>query len=222
MNIALLQQLLQGAASTGAATIRAIPELIPTEYDKDNKKRLATLKQLFDSGQLGLTESEKARIYEAQSAGLEKQLQQAKAGQDQLAAMAAGTGAGNELRTATMLGSEAARSRAAINRDVEALNQKRRMEMEQEMWARDIAASEAKKQKLSALASIPAAGLEALAGAGAVNATVAPTATKADYTKQLNDRLMSVYGLSENEAALLAAQSVDNPALLSSLDKLLK
>lgn len=218
----ILMQLLQGAASSASSAIKAIPEIIPSDYEKENKQRLGTLKDLMDSGQLGLTDAEKARIYEAQSAGLERQLVQAKAAQDQLAAQAAGSGAGNELRTATALGAEAAKSRQAINRDVEMLNQKRKADMEQEMWARQLSDSEAKKRRQAAVTNVAAAGLDTLAGANAVNRTVAPTATKADYSKQMTEQLKTTYGLSDETAALLAAQGINNPDLLSALDKLLK
>lgn len=218
MNPALLLQLLQGSAAVGSSALRSAGDIIPTSYERDNKKRLLTLKDLMESGSLGLSDEEKARIYETQSSGLEKQLQ----AQEQAANQLAQTGAGQSLKTATALQANAAQTRQAINRDVEAMNQTKALKQEQELWAREQADTAAKQNRINALLGIPATALDVASGAMALNKTVAPKATGKDLKASLADDLVTNYGLSPEEAEKLAGASIDDPALLNSLTGLMK
>tara|TARA_Y100000114_G_scaffold45074_1_gene40734 strand:- start:6235 stop:7116 length:882 start_codon:yes stop_codon:yes gene_type:complete len=68
--------LTKGALLTGAGTaIGALPDIIPSKYERDQKKRLREMQRKQEMGALGLTERERAAI-ESQMRGARQQAQQ--------------------------------------------------------------------------------------------------------------------------------------------------
>jgi cob(I)alamin adenosyltransferase len=209
-------QLLQGAASSTGAAFKAIPTIVKTKSEKENKKEMVRLKALLNTEGAGLTESEKQRILEQQGSSAENAIQRAAAQAGQLQASANAGGSGTALKQAAALGAAGAKVRTDINQAVEAADAAKAEQQRQEYWARLSADSESKQRRLAAWTSIGSSGAETLSGASSVNNTVAPP-VKADISSA-----QAEYNLSAEDYAALEASLKDNPEYASQLSDLLK
>jgi hypothetical protein len=212
----ILMQILQGAASSTGAAFKAIPTIIKTKSEKENKAEMVRLKHLLGSEAAGLTEIEKQRIYEQQGASAENALQRAAAQSAQLQASSNTGGSGTALKQAAAFGAAGAKVRTDINQEVQAADAAKAEAQRQEYWARLTADSESKQRRLAAWTSIGSSGAETLSGATSVNNTVAPPVSSDVQGAQ------DTYGLSPEDLASLQASLQDNPEYASQLSSLLK
>jgi len=216
MNPAILQQLLQGAAATGAATFEAIPAIAKTEYERLNAMEAARLGSLLRTGELGLSEAERQRILAPQQEAAEQNLQRAALESSRLGSLAGNMGAGNALKQAVAVDASGAKVRTAINQGVEARDAQLEEQQKAEYWARKASDSEAKNRRLAAWMSIPAAGLNVLSGAGAMNKTAGGQPAAQDPNGNANP-----YNLSEEQINTLRNSRANDPGLADELDSLL-
>lgn len=208
MSPMILMQILQGAAATGGAALKAVPTIKKSDLEKENKAEMLRLKHLREAGALGLTPEEQQRIMARQMNSAENQLTRDAAKAQQVMASGVGTGAGQLMNAAQSQLAQGAKIKTDVQQGIEEASAKKAAEQEQEYWGRLASDSQAKKERLAAIMSIPAAGLEAFSGASSVNSTVAPdgNAAMTDMAKQ--------YGLSGEDMSAL--EGID-PATLSKL-----
>lgn len=147
--------------STAGALISNIPALIKTDAEKENAKRLATLKRMQDLGTLGFTEEEKQALYNAGTSATEKAASDVRALQSGTAA-ALGTGAGQAALANQTQQEGLQTARATLERDLQAKNLEEKRALQNEIEQRNAIASEAKSRKQAAIVGIAQTGIGAL------------------------------------------------------------
>lgn len=201
----------------GGAAVSAIPQLLKTDYEKENQKRLQELKRRQEMGTLGLTEEEKRALYFAGSAGVEKAAQDIRALQGGTAASLA-TGAGlaasqKQMADEALLAQKAAVSQSVLEQD---LAEKRAQQ--QELEQRKSMASEEKAKRLSTAVSIGQTGVQSIEEGLKLAKQVRGRAPTSSEIKQFQDYT----GISDPAKAaqvfqLMGASSPEQQELLSGL-----
>ena len=148
------------AGSLIGAGIEAIPGLIETDAEKENKRRLAQLKKMQEAGTLGLTEAEKQQLYTSAQGAAAGQMRQAQAGIRAAGAALGGSGAGTEALRQAQLAEGMTAVEANISQNVEAQNLQRKRELEDEIQGRIAAKSETDQARAAAAAGVASAGFE--------------------------------------------------------------
>lgn len=159
-----------GAAA--GAGLEAIPGLIETDAEKENKRRLAQLNRMQEMGTLGLTENEKQSMYTSQQSQISNQLKQGQQVARQAGAAGMQTGAGGENIRAM----QAAESNAALAADaaraVGVQDLQRKRELEDELQSRIAAKSQYDTQRLQSGLGVASAGLAAGMEQSALETTI--------------------------------------------------
>lgn len=148
-------------AGVGATAASQLPQLIPTSYDREQKKRLAELQRKEELGMLGLTDQER-RVLEGRAGGAMQQAQQQAAAQRQqyLAGGGSATG-GQSLLQAQLADEQKRQARERINTEIEAQDLAKQQRQIEEMRALEAARAERKSQAVAAGGAILGAGIEA-------------------------------------------------------------
>jgi hypothetical protein len=208
------------AGSLLGAGIEAIPGLIETDAEKENKRRLAQLKKMQEAGTLGLTEAEKQQLYTSAQGAAAGQMRQAQAGIRSAGAALGGSGAGTEALRQAQLAEGMTAVEANISQNVESQNLQRKRELEDEIQARIGAKSESDNARIAAAAGIAATGVQSFTERLAQEQTIqgkAPSAGEISAVAKL-------YGVDETMAGGLieflgrnpdAAKSIGNYLSLS-------
>lgn len=204
-----------GAAAGQAIT--AIPALVKTDAEKENERRLAQLKRMQEMGTLGLTEAEKQQLFTQQQGAAAEQMRQAQSQIRASGAALGGSGAGTEALRQAQLSEGMAATEANITRGVEEKDLQRKRELEDEIQARIAAESQAKQERLAAIAGIASTGLETGIAKYQQEQTIqgkAPSATEISA-------LAKMYGVDEETAKGLLSFLGKNPEAATSIGKYL-
>lgn len=198
-----------------------VPYLFENPSEQENVKQAAKLKHLMDIGALGLTPEERERILSQQQGAAENQL--SKASQAAANIQASAIGSGEQLKRGILQGQTAGAIRQNINQGVEELNQREALRQKGEYEARLAADTETKGKRAQAWLSLLTGGLAGATDAQTLNAKLTGAYSKpADVsTEDIAAQFAKDYGLSEEDAAALAASTSDDPALAISAFKLL-
>ena len=150
-----------GAGLGGAigAGIEAIPTLMESDAEKENKRRLKELKRMQELGTLGLTEAEKQSLFTGAQAQAAGQMRQAQSQIRAAGAALGGSGSGAEALRQAQMAEGMAGIQAGISRDVEAQNLQRKRELEAEIQDRIATQAELQTARRQALAEIASAGV---------------------------------------------------------------
>lgn len=201
-----------GSALGGMAggALGAIPALVVSDEEKENKRRIAELKAMQEQGILGLTEAEKQSMYGAGTAQIGGRLREAGQVARQAGASGMATGAGTELLRQGQAADTSAALAADVARNVETQNLARKRELEDELVSRGQAASQMKTDRLSAITGILTGGLAA--------GTQALGAENTYQGKSVNPAEIGVaakaLGSTEEEASAFLKYASSNPELL--------
>ena len=147
--------------ATAGSVISGLPNLIPSEYEKYNKQRIAELKRRQELGTLGLTEAEKQSLYQNASAGVEKAAADVRAQQSGLAAALA-SGAGSAFSQKALQEEQIAQQKAIQERAIQAKNLEEVAAQKQELEDRQAAQAAVQKERLAGIASAGLTGLGAI------------------------------------------------------------
>jgi hypothetical protein len=147
--------------SAGGALLSSLPSLLKSDYEKENKKRLADLKRRQELGTLGFTEQEKQSLYNAGSSATEKAAQDMRALQS-VQAGALATGAGQAGIANAVAQEQAQMARATLERDLQAKNLEEKRALENEIEQRTAMASEAKARKQAAAIGLAQTGIASM------------------------------------------------------------
>jgi hypothetical protein len=208
------------AGSLIGAGIEAIPGLIETDAEKENKRRLAQLKRMQEAGTLGLTEAEKQQLYTSAQGAAAGQMRQAQTDIRAAGAALGGSGAGTEALRQAQLAEGMTAVEANISQNVEAQNLQRKRELEDEIQGRIAAKSETDQARVATAAGIVATGVQSFSERLAQEQTIqgkAPSASELTAVAKL-------YGVDESTAGGLieflgrnpdAAKSIGNYLSLS-------
>ena len=209
-----------GTAAGGmvGGTIAAIPELVVSDAEKENARRIAELKRMQEMGTLGLTEREKQQLYGAGQSQIQGQLKQASQTARLAGASGMATGAGTELLRQGQAAEQGAALAANVAQSVGAQDLARKRELQDELVSRQQAASQMKTDRLSAITKILTGGL----GAG----TEALTAEQTYQGKGIGTPEIStaseaikraVPGATDAEAQAFLQDAAKNPELFKYL-----
>lgn len=135
-------------------TLSAIPSLVPTAYDKANRKRIKELERMSELDALGLTEEEKQALFGAYARTAQAGREAAQAQTEAAAQAFSSAGTGQALKQA-QLGQEAqARTEADIQARVLAADQARAQALAQELEDRLAYRAQRQKEQISAATSL--------------------------------------------------------------------
>lgn len=230
MPLAAIFKIIQGAQGTGGAVMDALPYIIKTDYEKENKKRLEELSRQREMDALGLTEAEKQQISKQYSNPVMAAQEQQMAEQRRILSSQAGTGAG--AGQAQLQRNDAAMNKAIAARAdaIAAADAQKEKEQEAEYWSRLAWQGQKKQERVAAWSSIGKAAikgkqedsaLSSMTGSGgstgqqAVAKESSSTASSAEvqaFAKQ--------YGISEEKAAEYMKYMQDNPEFAESLNSM--
>jgi hypothetical protein len=209
--------ILNAAQNVGGATMDALPYIIKTDYEKENKKRLEELKRMKELDTLGLSESEKQAIAERYSAPLQAAQAQQLSEQRRILATQAGTGAGQGL--AQMARSEQALARAASaqGQAITEADRQREQEQEEEYWARLAWQAQKKQERVAAWSSIGKAAIKGKQESSALTQTTSNGGAVNDASASYSDADVQAfakeYNVSEEEASSALSKMANNPNL---------
>ena len=201
-----------GTAVGGMAggLLSAIPQLVVSDAEKENKRRIAELKRMQELGTLGLTEAEKQHLYGSATSQIQGQLRTAGQVARQAGAAGMATGAGTELLRQGQAAGTQAELAAGVAQNVEGQNLARKRELEDEITGREQAASQMKTDRLSAITGILTGGL--------ASGTEALTAEQTYQGKTISHQDLKIAAsalgpnVTEEEAALFLQDAAANPA----------
>lgn len=160
---------LTGLSSIAGGVASQLPDLLPSKYEREQKKKLEDLKRQQELGTLGLTESERAMLENRLQARSSQAQQQAIQEQQRLLA-----GGGQALGGQAMLGSQLAqesaqRAQTEIARTIEEQNIARAREQQDEIAALESAQGEYAATRRAAIGGIAGTTLEGLLRTAAQN-----------------------------------------------------
>jgi len=205
------------AGSVIGAGLDAIPSLIQTDAEKENKRRLAELQRMQEVGSLGLTDAEKQQLYTSAQGAAAGQMRQAQAGIRSAGAALGGSGAGTEALRQAQLAEGMTAVEANISQAVEAQNLQRKRELEDEIQARIAAKSETEQARVAAGVGIAATGVQSFSERLAQEQTIqgkAPSASEISAVSKL-------YGVDDTTAAGLIEFLGRNPDAAKSIGQYL-
>ena len=201
-------------AAAGGSAITSLPKLIPSQLDRENKKRLEALKKREERGLLGLTQKEEA----AMSSGLRSTADQAseQMEQQQKALLAGGGQATGGQALAASLGLQ--QERMAMESEIgdrilQAALAERQREND-ELRALEAAVAQKKQERVQAAADIAGAGVEAGFTSAAQQATIQG---QKDISPAKVAGLASQLGISEEEARGMYELAIENPEMMKYL-----
>lgn len=135
-------------------TLGAIPAMVPTAYDKANRKRIKELQRMSELDALGLTEEERQALFNAYARTAQAGREAAQAQTEAAAQAFSSAGTGQALKQA-QLGQEAqARTEADIQARVLAADQARAQALAQELEDRLAFKAQRQKEQISAATSL--------------------------------------------------------------------
>ena len=209
-----------GTAAGGmvGGTVAAIPQLVVSDAERENKRRIEELKRMQEMGALGLSEREKQQLYGAGQSQIQGQLKQAGQIARQAGAAGMATGAGTELLRQGQAAETGAGLAANVAQSVEAQNLARKRELQDELVSREQAQSQMKTDRLSAITKILSGGL-----AGGIQSlkdeqTYQGGGLKApEISAALGALQRAVPGANETEAQAFLQDAAKNPELFKYL-----
>lgn len=203
-----------GIAGAAGATINSLPALIPSRYDREQKRRLAELKRQEELGLLGLTEQERS-ILEGRLAGRADATNQ-QAAQERNRILAGGGQAlgGQALEQAFLKDNGAAQSQVAVQQAVEEQDMAKKNQQIDEMRALEAGTEQTRKNKIAAVGSIAGGALE---GGLSMSAQQKLIQGQKEASSRSVKSISATYGISEDEARGLMETSAKNPELLQYL-----
>lgn len=142
----------------GKDVVGGAASLIPTQYERANKAELQRLEAARKNGTLGLSSREKDSLRAQRAAPLAAEAQRA---QNELQRMSANSGlTGQGLQTQAALATRTAALKDTIEADVQAQDLAEAQRQEEEYWARLVAQSEARKQRMQTAADAASTGID--------------------------------------------------------------
>jgi hypothetical protein len=204
------------AGSLLGAGLEAIPGLIETDAEKENKRRLKQLQLQEKVGQLGLTEAEKQQLFSSAQDQIAGQLNTARGGIRAAGAANMGGAGTAALQQAALAESQAALLGAA-GRSVEGENLKRKRELEDEIQARIAAKSETDLARVATATGIAATGVQSFNERLAQEQTIQGKAP----SKSEISAVANLYGVDEATAGGLIEYLGRNPDAAKSIGEYL-
>ena len=210
--------LLAGLIGVAGETISQLPTIIPSNYDREQKRKLKALQSREELGMLGLTEQERNVLEGRLSSRTQQASDYAEAQRNRLlAGTGSGVQAGAALQQAALVDEARARSEVAMQQVIEEQDLAEKQREINEVRALEAAVAQRKQEQKQAVANVAASGAEAVAGAFGQGQLM--QGAKEPSPSSVNI-LVQRYDMSEDEARGLLELSAENPGILSYMDRL--
>lgn len=203
----------------GAQAISALPDIIPSEYERNQREELKKLKRQQELGALGLTDAERSMLENQLQTKAQSSFDAAAAQRNRLLQGGMGVGGADKLLADAATAEAQGRIASANAQAVEAANLQKAKQQEQYMRDLEAAQGEYKRQRADALVSPFAAGGAAYIGQMAPEALLKAGVqdAKGMSSEMLGvQNLMSEWGLTQSQAtAQLQFMKQNQPKLYS-------
>lgn len=193
----------------GGQAISKIGDLLPSDLEKKNRKRLESLNRLEEMNALGLTGQERSVLEGRLSSKADASSAKADLERQRLLAGGGGAQPGQALLQAQNAEALKNQQLTQISQAIEEQDIKKRLSQEEELRALEAADAQVKQKRVGAIGSIGASGLEAGLGSLAQQKLLSPDNVAATA---------KTYGISDDQAkAFLEAQSA-NPDIAEQMN----
>ena len=196
---------LTGLSSVAGGVATQLPNLLPSKYERDQKKKLEELQRQQELGTLGLTEQERSQL-EARLQGRSTAAQQQAIQEQQRLLAGGGMAIGGQAMLGSQLAQESAqRAQTEIAQSIEDQNIARIREQQDEIAALEAAQGEYQQKRRAAVGGIAGTTLEGVLRTSAQNqflqgARAPSEQTVNAYAKMYNISPDEARGIMEYEA----------------------
>jgi hypothetical protein len=201
----------------GGAAIQSIPKLIPSSYEREQKKRMEDLQRKEEMGMLGLTEQERNVLEGRLGTRADAAANAAKQERERYLAGGGGATAGTNLLGAQIAEGQMRTQNTAIAQAIEEENLKKTASQTDELRALEAANAQYKADRAAALAGIAASGFEGAVTSAANKAL--ESGAKAPSANAVS-AIAKLYGLSDDQARGLLEVTASNPEATALFAKL--
>lgn len=198
--------------ATAGTAISQLPNIIPSKFEREQKKRMEALQRKEEMGLLGLTDKERGvlegRLESKSMAAADFSAQER---QRALAGMGAGV-AGQSLLSAQVSDEQLRAQNAAVSQAIAEQDLAKQQAQVDEIRALEAAQGEFSARRAQGIASIGAAGLEAGFSTAAQQKIIQGATTPSQNSVSA---IAQLYGISDDQARGLIEVSAKNPEALS-------
>ena len=198
--------------ATAGTAISQLPNIIPSKFEREQKKRKEALQRKEEMGLLGLTDKERGvlegRLESKSMAAADFSAQER---QRALAGMGAGV-AGQSLLSAQVSDEQLRAQNAAVSQAIAEQDLAKEQAQVDEIRALEAAQGEFSARRAQGIASIGAAGLEAGFSTAAQQKIIQGATTPSQNSVSA---IAQLYGISDDQARGLIEVSAKNPEALS-------
>ncbi len=198
--------------ATAGTAISQLPNIIPSKFEREQKKRMEALQRKEEMGLLGLTDKERGvlegRLESKSMAAADFSAQER---QRALAGMGAGV-AGQSLLSAQVSDEQLRAQNAAVSQAIAEQDLAKEQAQVDEIRALEAAQGEFSARRAQGIASIGAAGLEAGFSTAAQQKIIQGATTPSQNSVSA---IAQLYGISDDQARGLIEVSAKNPEALS-------
>lgn len=150
--------------ASGATAVGALPDIVPSKFEREQKKRLQDLQRQQELGALGLTDQERSALENKMQASARQAMQQADLTQRQYAQQLGGAQSGLALLGQQIGAEQGARTQAQVQQAIEEQDLAKKQRQEQELRALEAQQAEYARKRAEALTKPVTAGAEAYTG----------------------------------------------------------
>jgi len=201
----------------GGNLIAGLPKIIPSSFEREQKKRLEDLQRQEEMGTLGLTEQERGVLEGRLGSRADAAANAAKQERERYLAGGGGATAGTNLLGAQIAEGQLRSQNTAIAQAIEEQNLKKVAEQKDEIRALEAANAQYKADRAAALAGVAAGGFEGAVTASANKAL--ESGAKAPSANAVS-AIAKLYGLSDDQARGLLEVTASNPEAAALFGKL--
>lgn len=198
-----------GAA--GGSLISGLPNILPSKFEREQRKRMQDLQRKEEMGLLGLTDQER-RVLEG---SLEDRSNQAanfaQQERERLLAASGAATSGAALLGAQMADEQLRQQNTQIAQAIEEEDLAKKQQQTDELRALEAAQSQYAANRIQSITNIAEAGLEAGLGTAGQQKIIQGATTPSENSVSA---ISSLYGIPENEARGLIEISAKNPEVL--------
>ena len=150
--------------ASGATAVGALPDIVPSKFEREQKKRLQDLQRQQELGALGLTDQERAALENKMQASARQAMQQADLTQRQYAQQLGSAQSGLALLGQQIGAEQGARTQVQVQQAIEEQDLAKKQRQEQELRALEAQQAEYKRKRAEALVAPFSSGAEAYTG----------------------------------------------------------
>lgn len=203
--------ILGGMAGSAAGTL---PSLLPTKFEREEKRRMKELQAKEAAGMLGLSEQQKSLMERQLQGGVQAAAMGAEAERNRLLAGGGAASGGQALLGAQLADEERQRAQERVSTEIMAADIQRKREQELELRNLEAARGQIQEKAQAAAGAILGAGVEAGLTTGAQERLFAGARAPSQESVQA---LSTALGVSPDVARGYIELSVTNPEMFKYL-----